>query len=128
MAKRGGGPDGKLFNEGKLAAASHKNVMFETELKFQVPPESVAAVRAAMAKAAPRRQHLRATYFDTAEGELAKAGIALRLRQEGARRVQTLKARGAHVRKCCIVLPVSKAIRLFKVLCRDWLQAGPAWH
>ena len=70
--------------------------MFETELKFQVPPESVAAVRAAMTKAAPRRQHLRATYFDTAEGDLAKAGIALRLRQEGARRVQTLKARGAH--------------------------------
>ena len=70
--------------------------MFETELKFQVPAESVAAVRAAMVRAAPRRQHLRATYFDTAEGVLARAGIALRLRQEGARRVQTLKARGAH--------------------------------
>lgn len=70
--------------------------MFETELKFQIPPASEAAVRAAMARAAPRRQRLRAIYFDTAERALAAAGIALRLRQEGPRWVQTLKARGAH--------------------------------
>lgn len=70
--------------------------MFETELKFQVPPERAAAVRAAMKAAAPRRQHLQAIYFDTADGALACAGIALRLRREGPRWVQTLKARGAH--------------------------------
>lgn len=70
--------------------------MFETELKFQVPPERVAAVRTAMKAAAPRRQHLQALYFDTADGTLAQAGIALRLRREGPRWVQTLKARGAH--------------------------------
>ena len=70
--------------------------MFETELKFQVPPERVAAVRAAMARAVPRRQRLRALYVDTPEGTLASAGIALRVRQEGPRWVQTLKARGAH--------------------------------
>jgi inorganic triphosphatase YgiF len=70
--------------------------MFETELKFQIPPPQRAAVRAAMARAAPRRQRLRAIYFDTPERLLAAAGIALRLRQEGPRWVQTLKARGAH--------------------------------
>lgn len=70
--------------------------MFETELKFQVPAESARAVRAAMAAAAPRRQHLQAIYFDTAEGALGQAGVALRLRREGPRWVQTLKARGAH--------------------------------
>ncbi|HJV71020.1 CHAD domain-containing protein [Ideonella sp.] len=70
--------------------------MFETELKFQIPPASEAAVRTALARAAPRRQRLRAIYFDTAERTLAAAGIALRLRQEGPRWVQTLKARGAH--------------------------------
>jgi triphosphatase len=70
--------------------------MFETELKFQVPAEHAAAVRAAMARAVPRRQRLRAIYVDTADGALARAGIALRVRQEGPRWVQTLKARGAH--------------------------------
>ena len=74
----------------------HAIPMFETELKFQVPPERVAAVRAAMARAVPRRQRLRALYVDTPEGTLASAGIALRVRQEGPRWVQTLKARGAH--------------------------------
>lgn len=70
--------------------------MFETELKFQVPAEAARAVRAAMAAAAPRRQHLQAIYFDTAEGALGRAGVALRLRREGPRWVQTLKARGAN--------------------------------
>src|SRR5689334_1159565 len=70
--------------------------MFETELKFQVPAEHAAAVRAAMARAVPRRQRLRAIYVDTPEGDLARVGVALRVRQEGPRWVQTLKARGAH--------------------------------
>lgn len=70
--------------------------MSEIELKFQVPPESLAAVRLAMKAAAPRRQHLAATYFDTPDRQLASAGLALRLRQEGARWVQTLKGRGTH--------------------------------
>jgi inorganic triphosphatase YgiF len=70
--------------------------MFETELKFQVPAEAARAVRAALSAAAPRRQRLQAIYFDTDDGALGRAGIALRLRREGPRWVQTLKARGAH--------------------------------
>lgn len=69
--------------------------MHEIELKFQVQP----AARDGVAKAvvgrarsvAARRERLQAAYFDTADGTLAAAGIALRLRREGARWVQTLK-------------------------------------
>lgn len=71
--------------------------MTEIELKFQVPPQRREPVRSAVAgrgtAATPMR--LQAAYFDTADGLLAGAGVALRLRREGARWVQTLKAAGA---------------------------------
>lgn len=71
--------------------------MTEIELKFQVPPERRARVEAAVTArlAATRPLRLQAAYFDTADGLLAGAGVALRLRREGARWVQTLKAAGA---------------------------------
>jgi hypothetical protein len=47
------------------------------------------------ATAAPRRQHLRATIFDTADEDLARAASRCECGR-CARRVQTLKARGAH--------------------------------
>ena len=62
--------------------------MREIELKFQVPPRR----RAALARSVTgRRMHLQATYLDTADRALAAAGLALRLRREGRRWVQTLK-------------------------------------
>ncbi len=71
--------------------------MTEIELKFQVPEGAAAAVRAAVAGrgATARTLRLQAVYFDTADGRLAAAGVALRLRREGGRWVQTLKATGA---------------------------------
>lgn len=66
----------------------------EIELKFQVPAASAAAVRRAVATAAVQRTRLQAVYFDTADVRLAAAGLALRLRREGDRWVQTLKGRG----------------------------------
>lgn len=70
--------------------------MTEIELKFQVPPDARAAVAAAVAGrgATARTLRLQAAYFDSADGRLAAAGVALRLRREGARWVQTLKAAG----------------------------------
>jgi len=69
--------------------------MQEIELKFQVPPAVRVAVDAAVAGTArPPRQRLRAIYFDTADRALAAAGMALRIRQEGRRMVQTLKGLG----------------------------------
>lgn len=71
--------------------------MTETELKFQVPHLRRERVRAAVAGrgAASRPIRLQAAYFDSADGLLAAAGVALRLRREGTRWVQTLKANGA---------------------------------
>jgi inorganic triphosphatase YgiF len=69
--------------------------MHEIELKFQVPPAQRAAVAAAVAgDDGATRTRLQAAYFDTAGRALARAGIALRIRREGRRWVQTLKAAG----------------------------------
>lgn len=71
--------------------------MTEIELKFQVPAPRRAAVAAAVAgrAGAATVQRLQAAYFDTQDRALAAAGVALRLRREGPRWVQTLKAGGA---------------------------------
>lgn len=68
--------------------------MTEFELKFQVPPDRAEAVRAAVARGESQRTPLRARYFDTSDEALVRAGIALRLRQEGEHWVQTAKGRG----------------------------------
>jgi len=69
--------------------------MQEIELKFQVPPAARAAVAAEVAGPdRPNRTRLQAAYFDTVDGRLAAAGLALRLRREGRRWVQTLKGAG----------------------------------
>ncbi len=68
--------------------------MFETELKFQIPPERLNAVQRAVATASAQTIRLRARYFDTPDRRLAGAAMALRLRLEGERWVQTLKGRG----------------------------------
>ncbi|MFA7624230.1 MAG: CYTH and CHAD domain-containing protein [Pusillimonas sp.] len=68
--------------------------MTEREIKLHVPdsakPEIARQLRAAKAK----RITLQAKYFDTPNRELANAGIALRIRKEGRRWVQTVKAPG----------------------------------
>lgn len=71
--------------------------MVETELKFQIEPARRDAVRRAVAGSGASAQTIRlqARYFDTPDGRLAAAGLALRLRREGRSRwVQTLKGRG----------------------------------
>lgn len=68
------------------------SVLQEIELRLSVPAARVAALAQELA-AAPgaRRQLLRATYFDTPERALARAGWGLRLRWEGEAWVQTAK-------------------------------------
>ncbi|HRO59535.1 MAG TPA: CYTH domain-containing protein, partial [Burkholderiaceae bacterium] len=70
----------------------------EVELKFLVPTGSRAAVAAEMARgsATLERRTLAAMYIDTVDRRLARAGFAWRLRREGRRWIQTLKAGGAN--------------------------------
>lgn len=70
--------------------------MSEQELKLHVPASAAAQVESALKKAKCDTISLRAMYFDTADRELAKAKIAIRLRLEGNNWVQTLKMPGAN--------------------------------
>ncbi|TIV43312.1 MAG: CYTH domain-containing protein, partial [Mesorhizobium sp.] len=72
--------------------------MSEVELKFILdeasPKEFWARVKASgLAKGSPTTKTLRSIYLDTSEHALKKAGIALRLRRDGRRWVQTVKTR-----------------------------------
>jgi triphosphatase len=87
---RGGGRANDM-----LAIGPDGSTMHEFEIKYQVPPERRAALEAALQhRAVTQRVHLQAAYFDTPGRDLARAGMALRLRKEGRRWVQTLKAGG----------------------------------
>lgn len=71
--------------------------MQEIELKFQIPEGALPALQARLtALPGSERQHLQAHYFDTPDRRLGQARSALRLRKEGDRWVQTLKAASAN--------------------------------
>lgn len=68
----------------------------ETELKLRIEPDAAARLSrhpalSGLKRARARSARLLSTYFDTADGLLATAGIALRLRRDGRRWVQTIK-------------------------------------
>ena len=67
----------------------------EREIKFHLPPDAAQRLSRHVHPAGPwRRRALSSVYYDTREGRLRRAGVALRLRRDGARRIQTLKAEG----------------------------------
>ncbi|MGZ8255458.1 MAG: CYTH domain-containing protein, partial [Burkholderiaceae bacterium] len=68
--------------------------MTEFELKLEVPAERLQSLAEAIRQGEARRERLRATYFDTQDGALARQGIVVRMRQEGRKWVQTAKAPG----------------------------------
>jgi triphosphatase len=69
----------------------------EVELKLEILADEIEALRAAPLLGDPRRRpdRQRTVYFDTAKGDLRKAGYSLRLRQKGRSFVQTVKHRGS---------------------------------
>lgn len=70
----------------------------EIELKLSVTPKELAnlrrhvLLRTLASGRRARRVELESTYFDTPDGWLKAQGMALRVRRQGAKRVQTLKA------------------------------------
>lgn len=68
--------------------------MIERELKLHVPTHARADIIKRLRSAKARRISLHARYYDTPERELANSGIALRMRKEGRRWMQTVKAPG----------------------------------
>lgn len=70
--------------------------MKELELKLVVPPGHRAALLRSLGISKTPRTRLDAHYFDTAERLFEKAGMSLRLRQEGEVWIQTLKSATKH--------------------------------
>ncbi|HEX7858154.1 MAG TPA: CHAD domain-containing protein [Sphingobium sp.] len=67
----------------------------ECELKLELPATTdPEALRALLALGPSRVTKMRAVYFDTPDFALASHDCSLRIRQEGRRRVQTVKAGG----------------------------------
>lgn len=64
----------------------------EIELKFQLPMAAMERLQDSLKTDGARMMSLRARYFDTPSRDLAQAGFALRLRNEGGEWVQTLKS------------------------------------
>lgn len=63
----------------------------EIELKFLCEPADAAALLAAAPPGTDEVRDLVSTYFDTPHQTLRKAGVSLRIREAGGKRVQTLK-------------------------------------
>lgn len=101
----------------------------EVELKFQVPDAARAALRRAVATAQARTERLRARYLDTPDRRLAAAGVAARLRREGTRWVQTVKAGGGDaVRRLEheVELPAQRGVPAFDIGRHAGTDAGDA--
>lgn len=67
----------------------------EVELKLEIDPADLARLRELPIirdAGQEKRETLRTVYFDTDRSDLRKAGVTLRVRRSGDRRVQTIKA------------------------------------
>lgn len=82
---------GKSSSTAGTAARPHDVDRRELELKFHVPPASVAALRQDILSAGGAVHHHQARYHDTPSGALSRHGVSLRLRQEDGRWIQTVK-------------------------------------
>jgi hypothetical protein len=66
--------------------------MRELEIRFHVPPDSLQSLRQELNRHGARSTRMTAHYFDTPGDALGSQQMSLRLRKEGRRWFQTLKA------------------------------------
>ena len=68
----------------------------ETELKFEVTPRDLLKLRAArvLRRKPLKEENLVSVYFDTPQHTLARNDVTLRVRHNGAKRLQTIKSGG----------------------------------
>lgn len=81
------------------ADAAREQAMSEIELKLLLTKEQAREIlqragEAGIAAGKPRRRLLHSVYYDTESDALKAAGIALRLRRDGRKWLQTVKANG----------------------------------
>ena len=74
----------------------------EVELKLRASPSQLPSLRShprilALYQGDARTRRIRSRYFDTPDQDLARLGLALRVRFEGRTRTQSLKSRGTAV-------------------------------
>jgi inorganic triphosphatase YgiF len=76
--------------------ASEKGMPVETELKFRIPARNLKAVASWHIPGGTLGERsdddLVSTYFDTAKHKLKRRGLTLRVRQNGEKHIQTVKA------------------------------------
>ena len=115
-----------------MDARSPGTVMSELELKFQVPEGMVPSLQLELQRHGARSTRMIAHYYDTADGLLARHGLSLRLRKEGRKWVQTLKAEGhsaVHRLEHTVPLRVPSGSQpLLDVGRHDGTEAGAALH
>lgn len=63
----------------------------ETEYKFLIPSGQIDRIEQALLHGTSESVRVRSHYFDTADAVLRRHGMSLRIREEGTRRLQTLK-------------------------------------
>ena len=70
----------------------------EIELKFEVAPRELRKLKAAQVlhRTSSKQENLVSVYFDTPKHKLARNGISLRVRHNGAKRLQTIKSGGSN--------------------------------
>ena len=85
-----GKPD-KRRRARKGSANLFSSASIELELKFQVRPRDLVAIRANSIFAQRPAATLRSVYFDTADRDLHKRGFSLRVREQDGEFIQTVK-------------------------------------
>ena len=70
----------------------------EIELKFEVAPRELRKLKAArvLHRKPPKEENLASVYFDTPKHKLARNGVSLRVRHNGAKHLQTIKSGGSN--------------------------------